>query len=159
MSFVVRIDSEYSDLIEELAKKPFATMAEALVFCSLVGKQFDRREELEGIRPNPIEAVTFERADLDSYIYMIAVSDVGNIEILSDEKVDQAVTCFEEYAKGGLTLLTERKADEREPLIDVILNLMMEVANAELQKEKKSKAPDITIRRPRRNALNNKLSP
>ncbi len=106
----------HEDMVQRLAvqKLPgadrtlFPTIRELLCFAALLGYSEKRRLPLE--RDKGVEDVSyqqFERGDAEDLIYLIALAETKDPEILKDGKEEECAEIFEEYANGGLQILRE----------------------------------------------------
>lgn len=106
----------YEDMVQQLAmqKLPgtdrtlFPTIRELLCFAALLGYSEKRRLPLD--KDKGIEDVSyqqFERGDAEDLIYLIALADSKNPDILKDGEETRCAEIFEEYANGGLQIIHE----------------------------------------------------
>lgn len=86
---------------------PFEAYRDVLVFAAALGFREHRRSPIE----QEGEAIRWDaainRLGTDELSQMIAVSEADDAEILSEERFDERLRIFEEYANGGLALLGE----------------------------------------------------
>lgn len=86
----------------------FPTIRELLCFAALLGYSEKRRVPLD--RSKGVEDVSyqqFERGDAEDLIYLIALAETHDPEILKDGEENRCAESFEEYANGGLGLITD----------------------------------------------------
>ncbi|MCE8532263.1 DNA phosphorothioation-associated protein 4 [Ruegeria pomeroyi] len=106
----------HEDLVQRLAaqKLPgteralFPTIRELLCFAALLGYSEKRRLPLD--REKGVEDVSyqqFERGDAEDLIYLIALAETKEPEILKDGEESRCAEIFEEYANGGLQIIHE----------------------------------------------------
>lgn len=106
----------HEDMVQQLAmeKLPgahrtvFPTIRELLCFAALLGYSEKRRVPLD--RAKGVEDVSyqqFERGDAEDLIYLIALADTKNPEVLKDGEEDKCAAIFEEYANGGLQIMRD----------------------------------------------------
>ncbi len=106
----------HEDMVQRLAvqKLPgtdrtlFPTIRELLCFAALLGYSEKRRVPLE--REKGVEDISyqqFERGDADDLIYLIALADTKDPEILKDGEENRCAKIFEEYANGGLMIIRD----------------------------------------------------
>ena len=106
----------HEDMVQRLAmeKLPgtqrtlFPTIRELLCFAALLGYSERRRLPLE--REKGVEDVSyqqFERGDSEDLIYLIALAETKDPEVLKDGGEDRCANIFEEYANGGLQIIRE----------------------------------------------------
>jgi dnd system-associated protein 4 len=107
---------QYEDVVQLLAgqKLPgadrplFPTIRELLCFAALLGYSEGRRIPLD--RSQGVEDVSyqqFERGDAEDLIYLIALADSHDPEILKDGEEGRCAEIFEEYANGGFGVLKD----------------------------------------------------
>lgn len=106
----------HEDMVQRLAtqKLPgsertlFPTIRELLCFAALLGYSENRRLPLD--KDKGVEDVSyqqFERGDAEDLIYLIALADTKDPEILKDGGESKCAEIFEEYANGGLQIIHE----------------------------------------------------
>jgi dnd system-associated protein 4 len=111
----VRRNLSHEVLVKLLAEKAhpktqrsiFPTMRELQCFAAALGFQENRRKPLEG-KAAEIDGRIFENSELATdLVYLIALAGAGDVNILQPEREDEAVSVFEEFANGGLEILSE----------------------------------------------------
>jgi len=121
----VRRSMEFEDMYNRLGNREFkwtdgrpdgaplfGTLRELLCFMAVLGFQLDRREALEGHATAPIpEEVFAKNDDALSCVRMIALAETKDHMIFAEERIDEMVTIFEEYALGGSRLLNQFLAE------------------------------------------------
>ena len=106
----------HEDMVQQLAmhKLPgkdrtlFSTIRELLCFAALLGYSEKRRLPLD--KDKGVEDVSyqqFERGDAEDLIYLIALADSKDPDILKDGEESRCAEIFEEYANGGLPIIHE----------------------------------------------------
>ena len=106
----------HEDMVQRLAmqKLPgsertlFPTIRELLCFAALLGYSENRRLPLD--KGRGIEDVSyqqFERGESEDLIYLIALADTKDPEVLKDGGENKCAEIFEEYANGGLQIIRE----------------------------------------------------
>lgn len=106
----------HEDMVQRLAmlKLPgtertlFPTIRELLCFAALLGYSEKRRLPLD--KDKGVEDVSyqqFERGEAEDLIYLIALAETKDPEILKDGEEGQCALIFEEYANGGLQIMRE----------------------------------------------------
>lgn len=106
----------HKDMVDRLAthKLPgtdrtlFPTIRELLCFAALLGYSESRRLPLE--KDQGVEDVSyqqFERGDAEDLIYLIALAETKDPEVLKDGEEGRCAKIFEEYANGGLQIIRE----------------------------------------------------
>ena len=108
--------SVHEELVQRLAmlKLPekqrslFPTIRELLCFAAMLGYSERRRLPLD--RPKGVEDLAFqifERGEAVDIIFLIALAETKDSEVLKDGNEDKCALIFEEYANGGLQILGE----------------------------------------------------
>lgn len=106
----------HEDMVQRLAiqKLPgtertlFPTIRELLCFAALLGYSEGRRLQLE--KDKGVEDVSyqqFERGDAEDLIYLLALAEERDPEILKDGNEGRCAEIFEEYVNGGLRIIHE----------------------------------------------------
>src|SRR4051794_28770081 len=120
----VRRPKDKEALLSQLVDEgPFATYREALIFAAALGVADGRRAAFDqSSEPIPWEvfAVTATPA-----MDMIAAVTTDEIDVLADDRIDDRLTIFEEYANGGLDVIRERLASDARPAFDVLLDIVL----------------------------------
>lgn len=145
----------HEELVQNLAvrKLPdteralFPTIRELLCFSALLGYSEGRRLPLD--RDKGVEDVSyqqFERGDAEDLIYLIALAETKNPEILKDDEEGRCAEIFEEYANGGLEIIAEmiRRTGGEYPYRD-ILKLLKECGYFGDDEKQKSDVSDIVF--------------
>ena len=106
----------HEDMVQRLAmqKLPgtdrtlFPTIRELLCFAALLGYSEARRLPLD--KEKGVEDVSyqqFERGDAEDLIFLIALAETKDPEVLKDGEESRCAEIFEEYANGGLQIIHE----------------------------------------------------
>lgn len=106
----------HEDMVQRLAmmklhdaeRSLFPTIRELLCFAALLGYSEGRRIPLD--KDAGVEDVSyqqFERGDAEDLIYLIALAESKDPDILRDGEESRCAEIFEEYANGGLQVLSE----------------------------------------------------
>lgn len=102
---------EYEEAYQVLGNrndKIFDSMKDVMVFCALIAlRKGKSRKAIEKRGGEPIKIDIF-RQDDKNIIDIIALHEYENLEILTEEKNDEKLTIFEEYANAGMTYIYER---------------------------------------------------
>ncbi|MFT5331046.1 MAG: dnd system-associated protein 4 [Parasphingorhabdus sp.] len=96
------------DKLDGADRALFPTIRELLCFAAMLGYSEKRRIPLD--RSDGVEDVSyqqFERGDAEDLIYLLALADSRDPEILRDGEESRCAEIFEEYANGGLTILQD----------------------------------------------------
>jgi dnd system-associated protein 4 len=119
------------ELIQQLVEQgPFQEYRDVLVFAAAVGWHEKRRLPLTA-KGEPIRwEVATNRRGTEALANMIAAADSDDPEILSDDRFDERLEFFEQYANGGLEVLQGLLTSEPRPAVDVILELVQKVSRS-----------------------------
>ncbi|MBD2156150.1 DNA phosphorothioation-associated protein 4 [Leptolyngbya sp. FACHB-16] len=136
----VQISQDKAEIVKALRAKEdgtglFLTYADVLTFAASLGFQHKKRVPLGKFSRKDPDAVLQEQFRDRSVIDLIAVAETNNPKILSpDPETDlQRVEIFQEYANGGLEILSKELYGIKEPLERTLLILYA---------EKRRKQPD-----------------
>jgi dnd system-associated protein 4 len=105
-----KFESLMNDLIED---DYFATKQQLLMFCAAIGFKNGKRNSLS----NPGEGIRFsifqDRND-HVFFYALAIAEHDSIDCLdkSNDKYEDPIALFEEYACGGLAILNAAISDK-----------------------------------------------
>jgi dnd system-associated protein 4 len=122
----IRRPVEFEKMLNELRDKGiFKTYKDALVFCACLGRKRNKRVEFKKTS-EPIHLSIFG-SDFDKMVLnSLAVAEDSDPSLLSDEKEDDKIKIFEEYACGGLEILKNEIFDLKlaweKSLISMIFN-------------------------------------
>ncbi|MBU5310598.1 DNA phosphorothioation-associated protein 4 [Tissierella carlieri] len=102
---------EYEEIYQELGnrnEKIFDSMKDVMVFCALIALRKGKpRKPIEKRGGEPIKVEIF-RQDDKNIIDIIALHEYGDLEVITEEKNDEKLTIFEEYANAGMAYIEER---------------------------------------------------
>jgi dnd system-associated protein 4 len=122
-------------LVQLVGQGPFQELRDVLVFAAAVGWHENRRMPLAA-RGEPIRwEVAANRRGTEPLVNMIAASASGDPEILADDRFDERLAIFEEYANGGLEILRGLLAAEPRPAVDVVLELVQKVSRTAKERD------------------------
>lgn len=101
----VRRPAQFEEMLNELREKGiFKTYKDALVFSACLGKKRNKRVPFAK-SSEPVHLSIFS-GDFDKMVInAIAVSEDDDAYLLSEEREDEKIKIFEEYACGGLEVL------------------------------------------------------
>jgi dnd system-associated protein 4 len=106
---VQTLAGERAFTFEESGKKLFPTIRELLTFSAIVGFNNKLRLPLnKSFGTEDIQGVVYEDTEALEYIWLIAVAVTGNVEILQDGREKKCAQIYEEYANGGLKIISEK---------------------------------------------------
>lgn len=119
MAARVRIDQNKAPLVQSLVfnhnnpEGVFETYADIVAFAAAIGKKYDCRLPLEHIsqEPSPISLDVFISRGYDLLINILAITTMDDLQYFSEDgqdRDDQRIIIFEEYANGGLSYLQEK---------------------------------------------------
>ena len=106
----IRRSKRHESLVRQLAEtnhpnasRPiFPTMRELLCFAAVLGLERQKKRELDSATME-IDGRTFENHEQSKdLIYLIALADSKDAEVLREENDDRCIGIFEQYAEGGL---------------------------------------------------------
>jgi dnd system-associated protein 4 len=129
----VQISQDKAELVKALRAKEdgtglFATYADVLTFAAVLGFQQKKRSPLGKFSRKDPDAVLQEQFRDRSIIDLIAIAETDDPKILtSDQATDlQKVEIFQEYANGGLEILSQELQGVKKPLEQTLLILYLE---------------------------------
>lgn len=123
----IRRAEDKAPLLKTLTEnqRPFATMANALVFAAGLGHLEGRRIPL-GKEAEAIPWEVFVNIGAQTFIDMLAGVVADETDILSDERQNDRLDIFEEYANGGLQIIQDRLAVNNRPPLQVLIDMALE---------------------------------
>ena len=128
----VRRPKDKSNLLDRLTKSedraisPFDSYRDLIVFCAALGWWRKRRFSFDS-SDEPIRWETMTSLPgAEMLVNMLAVSQTDDPTILLDDRFDDRIVIFEEYANGGLAILRELLDQSHKPAVDVIRDLVMQ---------------------------------
>lgn len=84
----------------------FGTIRELLCFAAFLGFYSERRESLQGCQTDSVpEEVFAKNEDALEIVRIIALAERKDQAIFEEDKVEEMVTIFEEYAHGGMKII------------------------------------------------------
>jgi len=114
----VRRNRKYEPLVEKLCSRKssysnrpvFEFNKDLMVFAAVVGYSNNFKESLD---PDSIQITlgTYSSDEKDGYIYLLALLEEKNVNILKENNVLEAVKIFEDYCNGGLSIINTWLAD------------------------------------------------
>jgi dnd system-associated protein 4 len=107
----IRVPKDKVDFIEYMLKTgkgPFELKAQVLGFAAAYGAKYGKRLPLSEGSAEPIRHDVFVREKLDTLINLLAITHTNDPKVLSrtDEAEELRATIFEEFANGGLAILS-----------------------------------------------------
>jgi dnd system-associated protein 4 len=136
----VRRPRDKDALLQQLTQEgPFADYRDALTFAAALGWYEQRRVPFEA-SSEPIRWDTMiNRRGTEALVNMLAAADDGDPEILGDDRFEDRLRVFEEYANGGLEFLAVALSSAPRSARDIILDLVQKALPAVEQEE----APEL----------------
>ena len=141
----VRRSAEFDDLLVELSgsrDKIFPTMRDALLFAGCLGFSRNQRVPLGRKQSEPIRwDIMTNRPGTETAVNLIAVlTNEDDPEILSEERFEERIQIFEEFANGGFKILSELLSSSTQPASKILLALV----NENIPSEGSGQTSDIT---------------
>lgn len=151
----VKRSKRFEPLVRQLAEtnhpeagRPiFPTMRELMCFAAMLGFDKERKKPVEG-STNEIDGRIFENHQQSvDLLYLVALADAKDAEILREENEDAAITIFEQYAEGGFEIisawLNERPEDEKGD--EAILSALAKYGYLSAARDVETAALDVTF--------------
>jgi dnd system-associated protein 4 len=126
-------------LTDEEAGGVFQTFKDLMVFAAALGFASERRVEFER-SAEPIPWSVFGGPQDEAMVNMIAATEEETLDILSNARFDDRLRIFEEYAMGGLDVLSERFQAETAGVLESLVKL---VQDTEVRGEEPSDLGDL----------------
>lgn len=122
----VRRPADKDQLLKTLTEnqQPFSTMAHALVFAAALGYAESRRTPFEK-SSEPIPWEVFANTGADQFVDMLAGVVADETDILGEDRADDRLDIFEEFANGGLELIADQLAADHRPPLESLLDLIL----------------------------------
>ncbi len=125
-------DTDVRNLLDEITspgqenpKAIFETRQKALMFAAALGYWRGKRTPYAGRESGTsLRLDIFERAVDDAFLFMLAITETGDLKVLDEKRSDEVATVFEEYAYTGLLELRQKQLASGAELIDVIIDLI-----------------------------------
>lgn len=116
ISTPVKRSRKYEETLQLLGGKDamFLTLREALTFCAVLGYKERRSRKLDDSGTEDIAGAQYMNNEAVDVLFALALAETGNSDILRLDREKECVQIYEEYANGGLELVTswiERYAD------------------------------------------------
>ena len=106
----------YEDIVQRLAaqflpgtdRRLFPTIRELLCFAAVLGYSEGRKVPLDKSQgTEDVSYQQFERGDAENLIYLVALADKNDVNVLREDNEDECARIFEEYANGGLGIVKD----------------------------------------------------
>jgi dnd system-associated protein 4 len=89
----------------EAGRSVFPTMRELVCFAAVLGFECERKRPIDP-QTNEIDGRIFSNsAQALDLLYLIGLADSRNIDILREEKEEEMIGIFEQYAQGGFEVI------------------------------------------------------
>ena len=120
----IRRSKRHEEVVRQLADKNhpqasrpiFPTMRELLCFAAVLGFDAERKKPLDAETLEIDGRIFRDHPSSLDLIYLIALADAKDAEVVREENEEQAISIFEQYAEVGLQELSawllERPEDE-----------------------------------------------
>lgn len=105
---------------------PFRAMRDALIFAAAVGYAHGIRVEFTQSGEPLRWDVLANKQSSEQLINMMAVAALDDLEVLRPERFDERITIFEEYANGGLEVISQLLNHSSRQPVDTIVSLVLE---------------------------------
>lgn len=96
-------------MVRESERRLFPTIRELLCFAALLGFSEKRKVPLD--RSKGVEDVSYQQfereGDAEDLLWVIAVAETGDAEVLREGHETQCAQIFEEYANGGFEIISD----------------------------------------------------
>ena len=112
---VQRLTGERGYTFEESGKKLFPTIRELLTFAAFLGRSRGSRLRFDGeYSTEDIQGVIYEDTEALEFIWLMALLETEDANILKDGSEKKCAEIFEEYANCGLDILAKELLDLNE---------------------------------------------
>ena len=126
------------NLLTEEKKGPFESFKDALVFCAALGLYKNKRVQFEKTS-EPINLDIFNKGD-EAFIFMLGIHS-NDMNLLLEENLENRLNIFEEYANGGLGIVSEKAQDRTREISEHIEEFILDMF--EVKNEKGSNITSI----------------
>jgi dnd system-associated protein 4 len=147
----IKYSRKYKNVVDALVQTKdggetaiFPTIMSLSLFSAILGFHEETRENVESESLDIPMSVYLRQKD-DGLIYLIALNEKDDFNLLRDENLDEVIKIFEKYFNGGLSILedwlsTLPKSDWTDKIMDQIIELTSDPAktDASLSSEIKS---------------------
>jgi dnd system-associated protein 4 len=100
-------------------ERVFDTKQKAMMFAAALGFAAGTRKKLER-KSTGIRYDVFQSAVDDGFINALAVSETGDLAVLSEGRADERIDIFEEYAHAGVEVMNRLCVEEGNGLDNLI---------------------------------------
>lgn len=102
----------------------FKSKQKALMFAAALGWKLKTKTALEK-RGEPIRLSVFQSALDDGFLNSLAIAETGDLKVLGDDREEERIRYFEEYAHTGLVEI-RRILDRPGDALDQLLSLVVD---------------------------------
>ena len=135
----IYISNAHKEVAERLARNPtaiaekpiFSTYMHLMVFAAMVGYANGKNSSVEAKnRGEEVEDQVFERRGLDGLVYLLALDEKKDGNILREDKVNECWRLVERYAEGGFEIIQQWLLDAPGDVdgVDALLSRVTEAA-------------------------------
>ncbi len=112
----IKRNSAFDQTVRRLADAPhpttkqpiFPTFRDLLCFAAILGFETGTQLTLDSKSDDFVDGRVFGKDDLSmDLLYLIALAEKRDVDILRDDNEDTMIQIFEQYANGGLQILTD----------------------------------------------------
>ena len=105
---IQNLAGENASVFDESGKKLFSTIRELLTFSALLGVHHSLRIPLDkSAGVDDIQGSIYDDTEALEFIWLIGIIETENVDVLKDGNERDCALIFEEYANGGLQLISE----------------------------------------------------
>ena len=121
------LSGERAVVFPESGKKLFPTIRDLLTFCAMLGFKNSCRIPIDkSMGTEDIQGVVYEDTEALEFIWVLAIAVTKNIDILQDGNERLCSQIYEEYANGGLSILSNKlSALSKDQWPEEIFNICM----------------------------------
>lgn len=121
-----------NQLIEQ--RTPFSTYRDVMIFSAAVGISHKKKLAFDQTS-EPIPWQVMSGTGGETLINLIALVDESNLELLEQDRFEDRLRLFEEYANGGLEIIQQRVATSPGGALDAIRQLVSDQRKQEAAEE------------------------
>jgi len=127
----VRRPKQFEELFKKLKdeKAIFTSYKDILIFAACLAKSRSAKKESFTSSSEPIPIQVFNGEMDKTVIYSIAVSDFENedygVLMLGDEKDDERIQIFEQYASAGLQIIQSEVIEREDDILDSFIDIIV----------------------------------
>ena len=104
----IRYSKAHEETVKRIGGELFDTMREFVCFAAMLGFELDRREVLGESETEVIDGRIFgNHQPAIEVLDAIGLAHSKELDIFNDGREEELLTCFEEFANGGLSRIEE----------------------------------------------------